>query len=612
MTLVHATHTLDSRGGSHVGCLGSGPGARGPLPYALLAGAVALAACVPSLPGSDGCRVALLPGELVITEVFADFKASAGSAGIDAGKEWFEIYNAGDRPIALDGLTITHSRADGSRANLHAVTGGMIAPGELFTLGNAEPELVPPYVDHGYGADLGDLFNSEGGMLALSCGGDEIDRATYDGVREGHSRQLTAEQPPDHIVNDQAGRWCQAGGAEFEDGNFGTPGAGNDCRPLVAGRCDDGGAMRDAVPPGPGDLVITEVMPSPGVASDAAGEWFEVQALRDVDLNGVGLDRLGDTRKPDLLTGAGCLRLRAGARAVLARSTSPDTNGGIATTSIAGTFGFALVAGSAATPGDVAIVAGGTVIDAVRWTRTTAGKALQLDPDLVDPITNDTESNFCDAAVAYNAPSVGTPDLGTPGAANSQCALLPPAGRCDDGGAIRAIVKPPPGALVISELLIDPANVVVGGEPSLDAQREWFEIANTSTAPFDLNELTVRRIGGTAAPVRAARCLSIAPRGFAVLARSAEPALNSMLPAVAATFRIGLVDQHGDLQIADGATVLDEVRWTSAISGVTRQLDPRRMTPTDNDAAASFCAGTNPYGDASNQGSPGAVNTPCP
>jgi hypothetical protein len=583
--------------------------------------ALALGACVPSTPGADGCHATLLPGDLVITEVFADVKASGDRAGVDTGKEWFEIYNATDRPIELAGLTVAHSRPDGSRRNSHTLTGGTIAPGRFFTLGNAPPELVPPYVDRGYGPDLGDLFNSEGGQLALSCGAAEIDRATYDGVREGHSRQLTAAQPPDHTLNDQQDRWCQASGAEFEDGNFGTPGTDNDCRPIITGQCSDGGpmgptgqigTMRDAVAPVPGDLVITEIMPSPGVASDTAGEWFEVQVLHDVDLNGVGLDRLGDTRKPDLLASAGCLRVRAGSHVVFARSTSPSSNGGIATASIAGTFGFAMIAGSAAAPGDVAIVAGATVIDAVRWTRTTAGKALQLDPDLVDAIANDTESNFCDATRTYNVPTTGAPDLGTPGTANSQCALLPPAGICDDGGALRAIVGPRPGTLVISELLIDPANVDVMGEPSLDAQREWFEIANVGATRFDLNDLAVRRVGGTGTTVVSARCVSVAPGGFAVLARSAEPAVNGMLPAVDATFRLGLVDRSGDLQIAAGAVVLDEVRWTSVGSGATRQLDIRRMTTTDNDSAGAFCAATTPYGDGSNKGSPGAANTPCP
>ena len=62
----------------------------------------------------DGCKDTLLAGDLVITEVFADYKAPTGGTGADEGKEWFEIYNASDRPIELTGLTIVHSRPDGS------------------------------------------------------------------------------------------------------------------------------------------------------------------------------------------------------------------------------------------------------------------------------------------------------------------------------------------------------------------------------------------------------------------------------------------------------------------------------------------------------------------
>src|SRR5882724_3950683 len=53
-----------------------------------LAGTAMLPACAPSPPSSDGCKAALAPGDLVITEVFADYKAATG--GSDTGKEWFE------------------------------------------------------------------------------------------------------------------------------------------------------------------------------------------------------------------------------------------------------------------------------------------------------------------------------------------------------------------------------------------------------------------------------------------------------------------------------------------------------------------------------------------
>jgi len=571
--------------------------------FALASAAALATACGPQFPSSNGCKVKLVPGDLVITEVFADFKAALGGAGTDTGKEWFEIYNAKGQPIDLAGLTITHTRPDGSRPNTHTISQGLIMPGQFFTLGNAARGSLPPYVDYGYGTDLGDLFNTDGGKLALSCGASEVDSALYSDIKEGHSRELTGTQPPDYTLNDDQANWCQANGSEFEAGNFGTPGEGNDCRPIVASQCSERGTMRDAVAPAPGDLVITEVMPSPTKVSDATGEWFEAKVMNDVDLNGVGLDRAGDTSPPDVITGTYCIHVAAGSYVVFAKSTDMTMNGGIPASSILGTFKFALIAGTTTVPGDVAIVAGTTVVDAVTWTKSANGASLQLDPDLIDPIANDTESNFCNATTAY-----GMGDLGTPGAANSQCATLPPAGMCDEGGTLRPIVKPAAGQLVISEVLANPANVT----GATDAQREWFEVANTGATAFDLNELSVGRIGTAGTPVQSARCISVQAKGFAVFARSNDPAVNSMLPVVNATFSFGLVDTSGDIQISDGTTLLDAVKWASVTSGVSRQLDPAHLTVTDNDIDANFCAGTTPYGDQTNKATPGAANNPCP
>ncbi|HMG52621.1 MAG TPA: lamin tail domain-containing protein [Kofleriaceae bacterium] len=575
---------------------------------AAAAAAAALAcACGPAPPAAVGCTAGLGPGDLVITEVFADARAAGGSSGIDTGREWFEIYNATGDALDLSGLAIRHSRPDGSRPSAHTIGGGArIAAGQFFTLGSAAPGAGPAYLDYDYGADLGGLFNTEGGRLALACGDDEIDQAVYGDVVQGHARELSAALPPDYTLNDDPLNWCQADAAEFEAGNFGTPGADNDCRPVAAGQCrdpDGGGAMRRAVPPGPGDLVITELMPSPRAASDEAGEWFEARAMRDVDLNGVALRRAAG-HASDVLASADCLRVRAGSHVVFARSADPAASRLPAGVAIAGTFRFNLVAGSAASPGDVAIVAGTTVVDAVTWTRSTAGAALQLDPARVDPAANDLESNFCDATAPY-----GGGDLGTPGAANPPCPALPGPGMCaDDGGALRPIVPPAAGQLAISELLANPANV----PGATDATREWFEVANTGAAAFDLNELRAGRIGAPGAPVQSARCLSVPSHGFAVFARSADPDLDGQLPVVHATFGFGLVDSDGDIQIARGDTVLDAVRWSSVTAGIARQLDPGHLSPADNDDPGNFCAATAPYGDQTNRGTPGAANRACP
>ncbi len=566
----------------------------------LAGGACALlvSACGPSSTTGD-CQDDLLAGDLVITEVYADFKAAAGGTGVDEGKEWFEIYNASDRPVELEGLTVTHSRPDGSRAKIHVMDAVTISPGQYFTLGNATPDLVPAYVDYGYSADLGDFFNSDGGKLALSCGSSEIDATDYELVEEGRSRQLTAAQPPDYTLNDNLANWCEASETEFETANFGTPGSDNDCTPLVVGQCSDGGVMRAAVSPIVGDLIITEVMPNPAAVSDTVGEWFEVQVINPVDLNGVGLDRAGDSSPANVLAAAECLGVTAGRTLVFAKQSDSTMNGGLPA-DIAGTFTFALVDGTVAAPGDVQLVVGPTVIDAISWTKTSSGKTHQLDPDLVDAIANDAESNFCDGTTPY-----GLGDLGTPGAPNEQCVLLPPAGMCDDNGTIRAIVKPAAGALVITEFLANPAGT------GTDAAQEWFEITNTGATAFDLNDLGLKGSATTINLITSAACKSVAPAGFGLFAHGTDPLQNGMLPVVDATFTFSLLQSNGALSVLDGATVVDAITWTTGIvDGASKQLQPLQTTTTDNDVPANFCnaSATQTYGSAANLGTPKAIN----
>jgi hypothetical protein len=215
-----------------------------------------LVACGPDGGPRGQCKDSLLVGDLVLTEVFADFKAPTGGSGVDDGKEWFEIYNASDRPVELEGLRIDHGRPDGADIDSHIMTAVTIAPGQYFTLGNATADLLPPYIDYGYAADLGDFFNSDSGRLALNCGETEIDSATYEAIKEGKSRQLTAATFPDYTLNDDINSWCEAAGAEFEDANFGTPGAESDCTPVILGVCNDNGTSRPVVAPMPGQTTF--------------------------------------------------------------------------------------------------------------------------------------------------------------------------------------------------------------------------------------------------------------------------------------------------------------------------------------------------------------------
>jgi hypothetical protein len=582
-----------------------------------------LAACGPD-DGTGACKDNLLPGDLVITEVFADYAAPAGGAGTDDGKEWFEVFNNTDRPVSLKGLTIVHSRPDGSRSKQHNMAEVTIAPGQYFTLGNATQDLVPPYVDYGYGNGLGDLFNTDGGKLALSCGSSEIDSALYNSVRAGRSRQLTSASPPDYTLNDDPNNWCEARSSEFEPNNFGTPGQENDCMPIVAGACNDNGVMREVVSPGVGEVVITEVMPNPAAVPDADGEWFEVYALEDIDLNGVSIDRAGDSSAPTLVESPTCLKVSAGTYALFAKKTDMAINGGLPAAQIMGTFSFALIDGSSTTPGDVQILLGTTLLDSITWTSTRVGRSHQLAPERFDPIANDEASNFCDATTIYNDNNGGTPkDYGTPGTANLACPLVVPAGMCDAGGTLRPIVKPAANQLVITELMPRP---LVGD----NGAGEWFEVTNVGTTSFDLNGLGLDRDTDSRAPdiITAAACKPVAPGAFALLARGTNPDTNGGLPTVDATFGFGMVNTNGNVRVVDPATcdaaspfactmVYDSVSYTTtaqwpffATAGVSGQLRPNMYTTTANDDPASYCAGTADYG-AGGKGTPRAGNV-CP
>src|SRR5580704_14411480 len=552
---------------------------------------IAAAACGPVPKHAPPCNADLNPGDLVITEIFAD-----SADGADAGKEWFEVYNNTSDPVELEGLVITSSRPDGSSPEAHVMRELVVAPGQYLTLGNSAQNDVQEYVDYGYGDDLGSLYNTGGGMIALQCGDTMVDSAQYDDVVPGHSREFTDAQAPDATLNDDLANWCEDDETEFANNAYGTPGTDNDCQPVVVGACDDNGMMRQAQAPAIGDVVITEVMPKPDAVSATVGQWFEVEALNDVDLNGVGLDRANDSSPPEVLMSGDCIHMAANSFAVFARSSDSTANGGLDTLA---TFSFSL---DPATNPDVQLVYGNVVLDQVTWTSAPSGASLQLDPSKTDPASNDDPSNFCPGTQIYDTIG-GISDLGTPGAMNDPCSNTPPAGECDDNGMMRPIVSPAMGQLVISEMLPNAAGT--GTDPT----QEWFELANTGSAAFDLNELGYQGNAQTISVLHADDCKSVPAGGFALFAHSTDPTVNGGLPPVDATFTFALSTK---LSVYNGTTLLDTVTLVTPQpkDGVSRQVKPTELTTTDNDDPANFCDAVpaQQYGSAANYGTPKAAN----
>jgi len=360
------------------------------------------------------------PGDVVITELLPD------PAGTDTGQEWVELHNPGHSVMDLRGLLLYAARSDGSqeRAYLFEESVPVEARGYVV-LGDVRSGPLPAHVHHSYSDTLGSLGNS-GGLIGLRCGDVVVDEVRYTGpIRSSVSRIYDGRLAPDATDNDEPGRWCDAPPLASGSGPRGSPGAANPPCASPPGGVDGGvpvdtclsshtGEFRSVSRPRPGDLVITEFMADPKAVADASGEWLEVHALRDVDLNGVTLSNEGSGGAP--LNDERCLEVRGGTHAVLARGSDSATNGGLP--SVLGTFSFGL--GNSEGAHVLRLSLNGVLLDEVTWKNAAIpGVSLQLDPSRKDPTLNDAPESFCPTpeGVRY-----GPWDRGTPGAENPPCA----------------------------------------------------------------------------------------------------------------------------------------------------------------------------------------------
>lgn len=155
---------------------------------------------------------------------------------------------------------------------------------------------------------------------------------------------------------------------------------------------------RPIVKPSFGSLIINELMADPAMPiSGASGEWFELMAVSDVDLNGL---RAGSTaQSPVLVVEDGpCVSLSSGSLAVFAHSRDASNNGLPSGLEISGTFNFNLSNGTSKL---TISTAGGELLDEVDWTSTSSGRSLARTPG----------GQFCTvtSAAPYSENNFGTP-----------------------------------------------------------------------------------------------------------------------------------------------------------------------------------------------------------
>jgi len=172
-----------------------------------------------------------------------------------------------------------------------------------------------------------------------------------------------------------------------------------------------------AILPEDGDLVITEVMASPGQVADVAGEWIELYNASGRATSLLGFELYGDDGDSHVIQVD--VEVGPGERLVLGRNADFATNGAITTDYEYS--GFSL--------DNVSDVVGlrfeGVLIDRVEYDLSSyadaiVGRSLGLDPSLGIPsaVLNDDAGNWCLAG----DPVAGLQgDFASPGSANSQC-----------------------------------------------------------------------------------------------------------------------------------------------------------------------------------------------
>jgi len=184
--------------------------------------------------GAVRALLALLPGELLITEIMFDPAKVNDLTG-----EWFEVYNATAQDITLCKGWVFRDEGTDSYSNLNDI---VITPGgrSLFVRsgdGTVNGGL-PSFFDLAWGGAMSLSNTSAGDEIVLELDGVVIDRVAYTPwAVSGHAMQLDqaildALDPsnPDDTVNDTRNPWCEAT-QPYGKGDLGTPGTLNDVCP---------------------------------------------------------------------------------------------------------------------------------------------------------------------------------------------------------------------------------------------------------------------------------------------------------------------------------------------------------------------------------------------
>ncbi|MCL2013067.1 MAG: lamin tail domain-containing protein [Cystobacterineae bacterium] len=365
-------------------------------------------------------HVPLEEGQLLMMEIMAD------PQGIDTEKEYIEIYNPTDEALSLWGLELFLIPGTTGKEKRFALPRMEIPPGAYVVLGDVPPERLPAHVDIGYARALGALPNTQATVGLRNIGGDTIDSASYSSTKVGRalSRQGTHADA----------LWCYAEADTTYDGvNYGSPQKPNaactknelptvpgETEPgelpeskLPPGSCVEEGVVREIRVPQPGQLLLNELMVSPGAGlTEAEAEWVELWALEEVDLNGLELRTLSRSQK---INADNCLSVEANSYFLLVRSASEQNNGCLEADGL-----LTLSLPNSSPESDrksLTLLAGEEVVDTVTYTTAPKARSFQRSPTTLEWCYLPTHSlaiyDMCRGELSGNR--------GTPRAENLPC-----------------------------------------------------------------------------------------------------------------------------------------------------------------------------------------------
>ena len=567
------------------------------------------------------------PGDLLVTEVFTD-----PMLGDTAEAEWIELRVGAD--IDLNGLTFGKT-LESPYATVNDPSCIPIAADSYVLIARSADAAQNGGLPAPDWVDKISLTNDDSTLVVgvdnkLTMTQTELDKVSWANTTDGKSRQLPlallpVAAPFDVAINDDPTQWCD-GPAPFGLGDFGTPKAENlacgDLPPPDDECMDpDTQQLRPIVHPTAGDLLITELHPDPdallksGGAGEPTGEWFELYAATGFDLNGLDLGKTFPTVL-HTVTSATCIPVAADSYVLLSSLGKPTNpvnpadlagNGGLPTPDYE-YAGLSLTN----TGGGLFVSLQDTQLDAVTYTKATVGKAHQLGTaaDCITAAPLDTACNddfaasWCPASSPY-----GLGDSGTPKAENVACGggNVDPMCFDPDIQAMRLVVSPQPGDLVINEFLADPTIVT-------DANGEWFELK--FLADVDLNDLKIiNKANVDMATLAAAKptlvspdCLPAAAGSVQLFAHQADPMVNGNLPPVDHVVSTSLGNASGGISIGKADVLLHTVGWTVLQKpGKSSLLDPDGLADPMN-----ISADGPPWCVAQDAGTPKQENPQCP